>query len=229
MKINKIDKKILRELGNNARLSYKELAKKINSKKEIVAYHINKMEREGVIKKYIPVFSQARLGVFVHKIYMRFQGLSKEKENEMVKEFAESPYVNWMAKSVGTWDLMIAFYCRNILEFAKRKNDLLFKKYGRYIQDYNVSILEDALIYTRDYLINSPTRDRPGLIYGGSITEEKIDDNHFIVSVKEPPVKGQINEAIKKAISKFLKTKAYLVRIVSGRTSRQKIIEIINS
>ena len=58
---------------------------------------------------------------------------------------------------------------------------------------------------------------------------EKIDDNHFIVSVKEPPVKGQINEAIKKALSKFFKTKAYLVRIVSGRTSRQKIIEIINS
>jgi Lrp/AsnC family leucine-responsive transcriptional regulator len=72
---------------------------------------------------------------------------------------------------------MIAFYCKNILEFSKRKKDLLFKKYGKYIQDYNVSILEDALIYTRDYLTNASLRERPGLIYGGSITEEKID-NH---------------------------------------------------
>ena len=70
---------------------------------------------------------------------------------------------------------MLAFYCQNILEFAKRKQDLLFKPYGKYIQDYNVSILQDALIYTRDYLINASTRERPGLIYGGNITEEKID------------------------------------------------------
>ena len=72
MKIKEIDKKIIRELGNNSRLSYKELANKINSRKEIVAYHINKMEKLGIIKKYIPVFSQAKLGVFVYKIYISF-------------------------------------------------------------------------------------------------------------------------------------------------------------
>lgn len=176
MKLREIDKRILRELGNNARLSYRELAKKVNSKKEIVAYHVTKMEKAGVIKKYNTVFSQARLGVFVYKIYVRFQGLTKEEEKEMLRKFAESPYINWMARSVGTWDLMLAFYCRNILEFAKRKQELLFKPYGKYIQDYNVSILQDALIYTRDYLINAPTRERPGLIYGGVIAEEKIDD-----------------------------------------------------
>ena len=112
----------------------------------------------------------------MHKIYLRFQGLPAEKEIQLIEELRESPYVNWMARSVGTWDLMIAFYCRNILEFSKRKNDLLFKKYGQYIQDYTVSILEDALIYTRDYLTNASARDRPGLIYGGSLTEEKIDE-----------------------------------------------------
>ena len=177
MKLKLIDKKILRELGNNSRISYKNLAKKINSKKEVVAYHINKLEKEGVITKYIPVFSQARLGVFVYKIYLSVQGLSTSEESEMVKEFKESPYVNWIARSVGRWDLMVAFYCRNVLEFAKRKNDLLFKKYGKYIRDYDVSILENALIFTRDYLTNAPVRDRPGLIYGGSITEEKIDED----------------------------------------------------
>ncbi len=176
MKADLLDKKVLRELGNNARLSYKELAHRINSKKEIVAYHITKLEKEKVIKKYIPVFSQARLGIFVHKIYLRFQGLPAEKEIKLIEELKGSPYVNWMARSVGMWDLMIAFYCRNILEFAKRKNDLLFKKYGQYIQDYTVSILEDALIYTRDYLVNASTRERPGLIYGGSLTEEEIDE-----------------------------------------------------
>lgn len=166
--------KIIRELGNNARMSYKNLAKKIHSKKEIVAYHINKLEKGGVIKKYVPVFSQAKLGITVYKIYVRFQGLTPKAETEMIHTLEKSPYVNWMATSTGTWDLMLAFYCRNVLEFAKRRRDVLFKPYGPFIQDYTISILEDALIYSRDYLINASTRARPGFVYGGSLTEERL-------------------------------------------------------
>jgi Lrp/AsnC family leucine-responsive transcriptional regulator len=176
MAINIIDKKIIRELGNNSRLSYNDIAKRINSKKEIIAYHINKLEQEGIIKKYIPVFSQARLGLFVYKIYMRFQGLSREQETQIINEFKKSPYINWMAKSVGEWDLMVAIFCHNILEFSKRKEDIIFKQYGKYIQDYNVSILEGALIYTRDYLVDKSKREHQGFFYGGTLKEEKIDE-----------------------------------------------------
>jgi DNA-binding Lrp family transcriptional regulator len=108
---------------------------------------------------------------------VRFQGLTKEQEEKMMQEFMTSPYVNWIAKSVGNWDLMLAFYCRNVLEFAKRKEELLFKPYGKYIQHHTYSILENALIYTRDYLTNANIRDRPGLVYGGSITKEDIDES----------------------------------------------------
>ncbi|MFH0701587.1 MAG: Lrp/AsnC family transcriptional regulator [Candidatus Woesearchaeota archaeon] len=174
-KIGTIDHKVVRELGNNSRLSYSELAKKINSKKEVVAYHVTKLEKMGVIKKYIPVFSQARLGMFVYKIYMRFQGVTKEQEEKIIEEFKNSPYITWMAKSVGTWDLMVGIFCHNILEFSKLKRDVIFKPYGQFIQDYNVSMLEGALIYTRDYLINAKTRSRPGLFYGGILESEKID------------------------------------------------------
>ncbi|MBI2665359.1 Lrp/AsnC family transcriptional regulator [Candidatus Woesearchaeota archaeon] len=176
MKIDNIDRKVLRELGNNARLSYAEIAKKISSKKEVVAYHITKLEKSGVIKKYIPVFSQARLGMFVYKVYLRFQGLTREQESGIIERFQNSPYINWMAKSVGTWDLMVAIFCHNILEFSRLKRDLIFKPYGKFIQDYNVSILEGALIYTRDYLTNTTTRSRPGLFYGGTLKAEKINN-----------------------------------------------------
>ena len=55
---------------------------------------------------------------------------------------------------------------------------------------------------------------------------EKIDDENFIVSVKEPPVQGKANEAIKKALAEYLGVAVGRVRIVSGYTSRNKIIEI---
>lgn len=57
---------------------------------------------------------------------------------------------------------------------------------------------------------------------------EKIDDLNYVVSVKEPPVKGKANEAIRNALAIYFKTASARVKIVSGYSSRNKIIEIIN-
>ena len=56
---------------------------------------------------------------------------------------------------------------------------------------------------------------------------EKIDDLNYTVSVREPPVKGKANEAIRNALAVYFKTGSSCVRIVTGHTSRNKIIEII--
>ena len=62
---------------------------------------------------------------------------------------------------------------------------------------------------------------------------EKIDpptgeagDVHFEVSVKEPPIAGRANMAIIKAVAGHFKVAPSRVRIISGFTSRQKILEI---
>jgi uncharacterized protein (TIGR00251 family) len=53
---------------------------------------------------------------------------------------------------------------------------------------------------------------------------EKVDDQNFVVSVKEPPVNGMANRAIVKALSEYFHTSR--VRIVSGHISRNKIVEV---
>jgi uncharacterized protein (TIGR00251 family) len=57
---------------------------------------------------------------------------------------------------------------------------------------------------------------------------EKIDDSNYTVSVKEPPVKGKANKAIRNALAVYFKTGSSRVKIVAGHTSRNKIIEILN-
>jgi uncharacterized protein YggU (UPF0235/DUF167 family) len=56
---------------------------------------------------------------------------------------------------------------------------------------------------------------------------EKIDDNNFIVSVTEPPEKGKANNAIRNALAVYFKTGTSCVKIVSGYSSRNKIVEIL--
>ena len=60
----------------------------------------------------------------------------------------------------------------------------------------------------------------------GSYEEKitKLDEASFVISVKEPPVNGLANKAILKVLREYFHTSN--VRIVSGHTSRNKIIEI---
>lgn len=53
---------------------------------------------------------------------------------------------------------------------------------------------------------------------------EQITEGQFIISVKEPPVQGRANVAIISILKDYFKTQH--VKIISGWTSRNKIIEI---
>jgi len=54
----------------------------------------------------------------------------------------------------------------------------------------------------------------------------QVAENNFVVSVKELPEKGKANFAIRNALAVYFKTGTANVIIISGHTSRNKIIEI---
>lgn len=58
---------------------------------------------------------------------------------------------------------------------------------------------------------------------------QRIDENHFIVSVKAPPIEGKANQAVLNLLPDYFKLPKHQIQIISGHTSRQKIIEIIFS
>jgi len=173
--LDELDKKILYELGKNARLSYSQISKEIKSKKPIIAYHVQNLEKKGIIWKYVPVIPLSRLGIYAHKIYFRFHGLDKEKKKGLIEEFIKDKHINWVAESVGVWDLLISIYAKNIMEFVIKKNEI-FEKYGDFVQDYSITLLEDALVFNRDYLVKKNTYYRKEFVFGGKIEIEKIDD-----------------------------------------------------
>lgn len=54
----------------------------------------------------------------------------------------------------------------------------------------------------------------------------KIDGTHYAVSVKAPATEGRSNKAIIKALAKHFNASVSCINILSGHTSRQKIVEI---
>ena len=55
---------------------------------------------------------------------------------------------------------------------------------------------------------------------------EKTGENNYVVFVKERPKKGLANKAVIKILSRYFKVSQKNVEIISGFSSRQKLIKI---
>ncbi len=174
-KLDNIDKKIIYEMEKNARLSYRQVAQKIGSKKEIVAYHFNQLLKDKIINKMMPVFSITKLGIYACKIYLKLHGIDKENEKKLYDFLINNKAVSWIARCTGKWDILIAIYCHDIVEFSLKKNQIL-SRFSRFIQDYDITLIEDALVFSRDYLIGKSVDYRKSLVFGGKKESIQIKD-----------------------------------------------------
>jgi hypothetical protein len=59
----------------------------------------------------------------------------------------------------------------------------------------------------------------------GDVTRE-MDGDVYVVRVKEPPVEGRANRAVLKLLAKHLGVPESRLSIVSGLTSKNKVIEV---
>ena len=172
-KMSELDKKIIYELGMNARQSYKKIAQKVRSSKEVIAYHITQLQKDGIITKFVPVISLTKLGIYSFKIYLKLHGLSETAENEFYAKLIANPQIGWIAKSTGQWDLLLNFYSSDIISFAQLKNKLL-SNFSPYIAGYEITMIEDGIVLNRDYLIDKKTFYRKEFIFGGEKTKIEL-------------------------------------------------------
>lgn len=56
---------------------------------------------------------------------------------------------------------------------------------------------------------------------------EKKGERHFVVAVSERAIEGKANRAIEKAIAEYLNVARSRVRVVSGQSAKEKIVEIV--
>ena len=153
MELDKKDKEILFELSKDSRQPYSKIAKTVKLKKETCIYKIHNLEKKGVISNFLTLISLSKLGISHFKIYLRFHGASKEIIQNIIKNFKDYYKINWVAKCIGTFDLIISVLCKDIKEFNLEKNKIL-QKYNQYIKDYQIGIMADTYVYGKNYLVD---------------------------------------------------------------------------
>jgi len=152
--LNLLDYKILWELDNNSRQPFSKIAKKLKTSQQVINYRVNRLVELGVITSFMTVFSTLSIGLpLVGKVYLQLTGITAPQEKEIYSYLLKHKHINWVARTLGKFDLFCAVMIDNMQTFAQFKEEL-FAKYGNHINEYEISFIEKAYTLPRNFLIN---------------------------------------------------------------------------
>jgi DNA-binding Lrp family transcriptional regulator len=119
--IDELDRKIVRVMNQNARKSFREIAKEVGTSVTAVIHRVKKMEQTGIIKSYVPVVDPELFGyTLIAIIALR---ISKGKLLETQETISEDPRVAAVYDVTGEWDSLIVGYFKgrdDLNQFIKK-------------------------------------------------------------------------------------------------------------
>lgn len=178
-KLDLKNRKILYELDVNGRQPFSELAKKVGLSEQVVAYRVQNMIKNGIIKGFITLFDVAKFGYSTYRVYIQYYGVSPQKEEEILQYFYNHPSIFWFASLSGRWDLEILVFAKNNEHLNKIIKGIM-KTYGQYIRNNVLSIATDHFHFGRRYLVDKEYKissEKPLAYYGGEPKMVKFDEN----------------------------------------------------
>jgi len=119
--LDELDTKILRRLNENARQSFRDIARELRVSISTISNRVKRLEREGIILGYAPLLDEKKLGYDVLAVIgIR---ISKGKLLEVQRKIARDDKVVDVYDVTGEYDSVIIARLRNTREldaFIKR-------------------------------------------------------------------------------------------------------------
>jgi len=145
IKIDEMDKKILRVVCSDARASLVNIAKLIGTTPKVVAYRLKRMQDIGFIEGYRPVINHVALGYIYYKLLLNLNSTRKKDKDTITAYLKSNPATTYIVEGIGLKaDIDVEVMVASEQELAKLIFDLRFKFPGL-IRDYKTSIYLDTL------------------------------------------------------------------------------------
>ncbi len=137
IKIDEVNKKILLELGENARFSSMDIAKKINLSVDAIYQRIKKLEDSGIIQNYTIVPNEEVYPYIHYKILITFHSMSEEKEKILFAYCQSRQNVWYFCTCFGVWNFEIDLDVENQEKFREILHDIKLN-FSDIIKNYTI-------------------------------------------------------------------------------------------
>ncbi len=178
------DREILFELDLDSRVSVNKLAKNVKLKPGTVNYRIKKLEEKNIVLGYYTAIDRSLLGFEQFRVYLKYQYINPEKEQELVDYLMENEMIWWVGKIGGEFDLCFVIWARNTFEFNEFWKKLMLK-YRNLFQKMSVSVYVGLYQFNLAFL--NPENEKRVKIFSGT-------DKRVSISKKEEKILKLISD-----------------------------------
>ncbi|HEV2231278.1 MAG TPA: Lrp/AsnC family transcriptional regulator [Thermoplasmata archaeon] len=153
--LDRLDRGILQELNVDARRSHREIARRLEVSPTTVIHRVERLEREGVVRGYIPILDDEALGFdLTATIGIR---ISKGRLREVEERLAKDPRAYAIYDVTGDFDALL------IGRFRDRRDLDRFVKHA--LQDPHIERTNTQVVLNRvkeERRVPVPTRGSDG-------------------------------------------------------------------
>jgi len=174
MKLSKPYLDLLAELENNARQSLSQIAQKLKTSSQLIAYRLKSLQKRNIVYGFYTVINYTAFGYTNYRTMFRLVNITKETLKKIISYLLKQKNVIWLAECGGRWDLIVTYMAKNITEF----NDFLKKllsKFPHQLHDYDVLITVELVHLGRDYFSKEKRENKYIAHIGGKHKLVKID------------------------------------------------------
>jgi len=145
--IDDLDKKIIKKLSLNARISYSQLEKDLKVSRLTIKSRIDKMIKEKIILGFRTFPRLDKIGYQSHMIFLEINKLNKERETELYYYLKMIKQVTFVVKHLQSWRVGLEIETKNEREFQEVLLDIR-SHFSDLISDY------DSFPLLQDYAVN---------------------------------------------------------------------------
>ena len=179
VKIDSKDRDILYQLDLDSRQSFAKIGSKVGLSKTVVAYRINKLIENGIIKTFYTVIDAFKLGYISFRIYLVYQYMTQAKEKEIIDYFTSQKLTWWTISAEGRFDLALIMWVKDINDFYSFWEETL-RRFRDYFMEQQFSVYIQLYSYRHSYLLDDVRKsDRTKFEITGGGAQVTIDELDF--------------------------------------------------
>ena len=148
VKIDKIDKQILKVLSKDARKSVVDIASEVKTTARIINYRIKRLQKEGIITGFKIALNNQKVGTHSYKLFIYLDNPKKERIERLKEHLEYGKNLTHYVKAFGNWDLEpeFEFYSNDELQKTIKEMKDAFSDIIKRIEIVNI-VKEHKFVY----------------------------------------------------------------------------------
>jgi len=139
MRLGAKDRKILKELEQNARLPASQIARRTGLSVESANYRLRNLMERGIVRRNYAMYDLPRMGYNIYRILLQLENMPAKEEKDLLNHLKGIPSALWVGTASGAWDMLATVLARDVTEFNGIIEGIL-AKHGKHIRNKDITM-----------------------------------------------------------------------------------------